>query len=163
MNSTSTTMGVGDDASNREYRIMSRFNSTADPVPVDAVIAEINYRITPSGITGTNPLNTHGTLMTELNAPNFGTSSALELIDFEAALDQKVCNFDKVLLVDNAYRCVFFNAAISLFPKSGVFDLRSRFANSDTNNTADLLNIYTGNYAFKYARPQLFVSYYFLP
>ena len=163
MNSTATTMSIGDDVSNREYRIMSRFNSTADSVPASAVIAAINYRITPSGITGVNPLNTHGALMTELNAPNFGNSSALELIDFQSAPDQKVCNFEKTLLVDNAYRCVFFNAAISLFPKSGVIDLRSRFANSDTNNTADLLNIYSGNYAFKYGRPQLFVSYYFLP
>lgn len=90
-------------------------------------------------------------------------SANLEAADFQSAADQIACNFDTTLLADNAYRCVFFNVAIALFPKSGVIDLRSRVATSDTNNTADLLTIHSSNAASQFARPQLFVSYYYLP
>lgn len=163
MNSTNTTMGVGDDASNREYRIISRFDTSTNPIPPDAVIPAINYRIKQSSIGGTNPLGTHGNLITELNQPYFGTSGNLELVDFQSVADKSVCNFETTLLPGNAYRCVFFKVAIAVFPKSGVLDFRSRFALADTNNVADLLNIYSGNSATISDRPQLFVSYYFLP
>ena len=163
LNSSDTTMGAGDDASNRRYRIFSRFSTTTDPVPASATIAVINYRVKHASTSGINPLGTHGNLITDLNVPYFGTSANLEAADFQSAADQSACNFDTTLLADNAYRCVFFNVAIALFPKSGVLDVRSRFASSDTNNTADLLTIYSGNITNQSLRPQLFVSYYYLP
>jgi hypothetical protein len=48
-------------------------------------------------------------------------------------------------------------------PKNGVIDLRSRFELDDTDGVSDLLTVYSGNYAFQFSRPELFVAYYFLP
>lgn len=160
MNSVSAALSVGTDAGNKDYRILTRFDTSGDPVPATATIAMINYRVKQSSITGTNPLNTHGNLITEIKLPNFGTSGALELVDFQNGGGSGVCNFDTTLLTGGAYRCVFFAVSIASFPKNGVFDLRSRFATGDTNNTTDLLNIFSGNHGTISNRPQVFVSYY---
>ncbi|MBI5825397.1 MAG: hypothetical protein HZB18_15320 [Chloroflexi bacterium] len=163
INSSDTTMSVGDDANNRDYRIFSRFDTRTDPVPADAVIAVVNYRIKQVNVTGTNPLTTHGDLITELNKPYYGTNSSLELIDFQNLADKGACKFDTILLPDGFYRCVFFKVSLNLFPKNGVIDLRSRFELDDTDGVSDLLTVYSGNYAFQFSRPELFVAYYFLP
>ena len=160
MNSASTTLSVGTDAGNKDYRILTRFDTSGDPVPATATIASINYRVKQSSVTGTNPLNTHGNLITEIKLPYFGTSGALELADFQNGGGSGVCNFDTTLLTGSAYRCVFFVAALTSFPKNGVFDLRSRFATGDTNNTTDLLNIFSGNDTTLSNRPQVFVAYF---
>jgi hypothetical protein len=163
LNSTATTMDAGDDAGNRDYRILSHFDTSSDPIPANAVIAVVNYRVKQVSVTGVNPLTTHGSLITELNEPYFGTSANLEVNDFQLPGDKGACNFDPTILADDFYRCVFFKVAIDLFPKSGAIDLRSRFELDDTNNTADLLTVYTGNYTFLYSRPELFAAYYFEP
>lgn len=163
LNNNDTTMNLGDDASNRDYRIVSRFDTSTDPVPATAVIAAVNYRIKQVSVTGTNPLTTHGDLITELNKPYFGNSSSLELSDFQVPGDKGACNFEPTILADGFYRCVFFKVAIDLFPKNGVIDLRSRFELDDTDNTADYLTVYSGDYSFQYSRPELFAAYYFEP
>lgn len=167
IDSTGNTMSIGDDATNRRYRIVSRFDTSGDPVPAAGVIAVVNYRIKQAltgGITGTNPLTTHGDLITELNKPYFGNSSNLEALDFQAAADQGACNFETTILADGYYRCVFFLTAIDQFPRNGgVIELRSRFELSVNDNSADTLNVYTGNWAYQTSRPHLVVAYYFLP
>ena len=165
MSNVGDTMSVGDDASNRELRIFSRFDTTADPVPTTATIAVVNYRIkqVPGSSLG-NVFTARGNLISELNKPYFGTTSALELGDFQAAADSGACNFDTTILADGFYRCVFFQVSINLFPKGGGFiNMRSRFATQDTNNTADQLTVYTGDYSYQYSKPQLFVAYFFEP
>jgi hypothetical protein len=167
IDSTSNTMSVGDDATNRRYRIVSRFDTSGDPVPSSGVIAVVNYRIKQAltgGIIGTNPLTTHGDLITELNKPYFGNSSNLEALDFQAAADQGACNFETTILADGYYRCVFFLTAIDQFPRNGgVIELRSRFELSVNDNSADTLNVYSGNWPYQTSRPHLVVAYYFLP
>lgn len=163
MNSSDTTMSAGDDVSNRDYRFFSRFDTRTDPLPAEAVIAAVNYRVKQVSVTGTNPLTTHGDFITELNKPYFGNSSNLELIDFQNRADQGACNFETTILADSFYRCVFFKTAINQFPRNGVIDLRSRFELDDTDGVSDLLTVYSGNYAFQFSRPELFVAYYFLP
>ncbi|MBI5825396.1 MAG: hypothetical protein HZB18_15315 [Chloroflexi bacterium] len=163
MNSSDITMSAGDDVNNRDYRFFSRFDTRPDPLPAEAVIAAVNYRVKQVSVTGTNPLTTHGDFITELNKPYFGNSSNLELIDFQNRADQGACNFETTILVDGFYRCVFFKTAINQFPRNGVIDLRSRFELDDTDGVSDLLTVYSGNYAFQFSRPELFVAYYFLP
>lgn len=172
IDSTSTSMTAGDDASNRRYRILSRFDTSSTPVPATGVIAVVNYRLKPlagGGITGSNPLlSGHGDLLTELNKPFFGNSSNLEALDFQAAADKGACNFETTIVTsDGFYRCVFFNVAIDLFPRNGgVIELRSRFEVADNNNVADAISFYSGNWCGTgclYGRPQLVVAYYFLP
>ena len=161
INSTGAALSVGTDAGNKDYRILTRFDTSSDPVPATATIASINYRVKQSSITGTNPLNTHGNLITEMKLPYFGTSASLEIVDFQNGGGSGVCNFDTTLLTGGAYRCVFFAVSLASFPKNGVFDLRSRFVTGDTNNTTDLLNIFSGDHATISNRPQVFVSYYY--
>lgn len=165
MSNVGDTMSVGDDASNRELRIFSRFDTTADPVPANATIAVVNYRIkqVPGSSLG-NVFTARGNLISELNKPYFGTAAALELADFQNPADSGACNFDTTILADGFYRCVFFQVSINLFPKGGGFiNMRSRFATQDTNNTADQLTVYTGDYSYQYSKPQLFVAYFFEP
>jgi hypothetical protein len=161
INNSATTLSVGDDATNRSYRMLTRFDTSTDPVPAAAIIAGGNYRVTQASITGTNPLNTHGNLRTFLNAPYFGSSANLKTIDYQAGADTGACVFDIVLLSDNGYRCVFYAAALPFIPKSGILDLRSQFDADNADGSADLLNTYSGNAAT--AGPKLYVTYYFVP
>jgi hypothetical protein len=160
LSATAPLMMVGDDASNRAYRAVMNFDTTA--LPDNAVIGVVNFRIKQQGITGTNPLTTHGLLQAEIKTGFFGASDALETTDFQAKADKGACNFDTNILPENWYRCVFFGVAIPYVDKAGITQMRIRFATqNDGNNSADLLNFYAGENSNQYYRPELFVNYYF--
>jgi uncharacterized repeat protein (TIGR01451 family) len=166
LSSTTTTIPLGDDASDRQYRGLVDFATGS--LPDDAVIFAVNLRIVEFSVTGTNPFSTHGLLKSEIQSGFFGTAGALQTPDFEFAPDQSACNFETIPefieAVGTAYRCIVFNSAFPYINLTGSTQFRLRFATDDNNDmSADQFNFYSGDYGGITQRPRLFIKYYIPP
>ncbi len=166
LNSTATTLTVGDDASNRQYRSLLDFSTAA--LPDNAVIYTVNLRIIQSSITGTNPFSTHGVLRSEIRSGFYGTAAALQTMDFQSAMDGVACNFEPVPEIleslGPAYRCIFANASFPNINLTGNTQFRIRFTLDDNNDmSADTFNFYSGDFSNTTQAPRLFIKYYIPP
>lgn len=166
LNSTSTTIPLGDDASDRQYRGLVDFATGS--LPDNAVIFSVNLRIVEFSVTGTNPFITHNMLRSEIQSGFFGTAGALQTPDFEFVPNQSACNFETIPefieAVGTAYRCVVFNSAFPYINLTGSTQFRLRFATDDNDNmSADQFNFYSGDYGGITQRPRLFIKYYIPP
>lgn len=166
LNSTTTTIPLGDDASDQQYRALVDFATGS--LPDDAVMFSVNLRIVEFSITGTDPFATHGSLKSEIQSGFFGTASALQTPDFEFVPDKAACNFDVVPeiieAVGTAYRCIVFQSAFPYINLTGSTQFRLRFATDDNDDmSADLFNFYSSDYGGVTQRPRLFIKYYVPP
>lgn len=166
LNSTSTTIPLGDDASDRQYRGLVDFATGS--LPDNAVIFAVNLRIVEFSVTGTDPFITHNLLRSEIQSGFFGTAGALQTPDFEFVPNQSACNFETIPefieAVGTAYRCIVFNSAFPYINLTGSTQFRLRFALDDNDNmSADQFNFYSGDYGGINQRPRLFIKYYIPP
>lgn len=166
LNSISTTIPLGDDASDQQYRGLIDFATGS--LPDTALIFSVNLRIVEFSVTGINPFTTHGLLKSEIQSDFFGTAGALQTPDFEFAPDQSACNFETVPeiieAVGAAYRCILFQSAFPSINLTGSTQFRLRFATDDNDNmSADQFNFYSGDYGGATQRPRLFIKYYIPP
>jgi hypothetical protein len=166
INATATTLTVGDNAANRQYRSILDFSTAS--LPDNAIIYVVNLRIIQASVTGTNPFTTHGLLKTEIKSGFFGSAAALQAMDFESTADKLACNFEPVPeIIESlgpAYRCIFFAAAFPYLNRTGNTQMRVRFALDDNNDmNADTFNFYSGNFTNASQTPRLFIKYYLPP
>jgi len=159
-NSSATTLRVGDDAANRQYRAILSFDTSA--LPETAVITSITLKFKYAGISGTNPFTTHGKLLVDICTGAFKGAPVLELGDFKATCTpgkNKLLTFSKTK-VDNWYSQSFNPLDFQYLNLGGVTQFRLRF-NLDDNNDfgSDYLKLYSGN-ALEADRPQLIIEYY---
>lgn len=166
LNSSATTISLGDDTSDRQYRGMVDFATGS--IPDSAELYSINLRVVEASITGANPFTTHGQLKAEIKSPFFGTAGALQNPDFEDSPDKSACNFESVPefieAVGTAYRCVVFDVAYPYVNLTGTTQFRLRFATDDNDDmSADLFSFYSGDWTALGQRPRLFVKYYIPP
>jgi hypothetical protein len=137
-------------------------------MPDNAELFSINLRVVEQSITGTNPFTTHGALKAEIKSGFFGTASALQSPDFDAAPDKSACNFEPIPemieAVGTAYRCVLFDVAFPYVNLTGSTQFRLRFTLDDNDDmSADLFSFYSGDWSSASQRPRLFVKYYIPP
>lgn len=159
LNSTSTLLYLGDDLYNRQYRSLLTFNTSG--LPDNAIITKAVLKFRFAGISGTNPLITHGVLRTDIRKPLFGQSAALELVDFAAAPNLlNAAAFNKVP-VNNIYSSILSTSALRYINHTGITQMRMRFNLDDNNDRGtDIIKFYSGNIATVSYRPQLVVEYY---
>jgi uncharacterized delta-60 repeat protein len=81
-NTYATTIYVGDDLKNRQYRSILSFNTA--PIPDNAVITSALFKVRIQGVVGNDPFNTFGNLLADIHKGYFGNKIALELADFSA-------------------------------------------------------------------------------
>jgi hypothetical protein len=157
MNAASTTLRLGDDASNKQYRGLLSFNTASLPDTASVVLARV--KVKKQGLTGTNPFTTHGTLTLDLKKPFFGAALGLQLGDFQASATTTPAGSIASALVSGWYAGLLNSAGMASVNKTGTTQLRLRFSLDDNNDHgADYLSLFSGN-APASSRPVLIVYY----
>jgi hypothetical protein len=154
LNSTATTLRLGDDAQNRQYRALLSFDTSG--LSDTAVILSAMLKIKRAGLVGTDPFTTHGALLMDIRNGAFN-ANPLEAADFQATPTRSnMALFNKVDVMqwNNAVvKSVFF----SMFNLTGLTQVRLRFATDDNNDHgADYRSFYSGNSSYK---PAWWITY----
>jgi hypothetical protein len=155
-NSKSSTIMLGDDANNKQYRAILSFNTA---LPAGAVIDSVQLKIRLSKIVGTSPFKTHKGLVVDVKNATF-KKIGLELIDFSIkASKAKSAKFSKTPLPGKWYVATFDSAMFGYFNTTGITQLRLRFNLDDNNDhAADYITFYSGS-SVKYG-PALVITYH---
>ena len=158
LNKGASTLNIGDDAANKQYRAVLSFDTSS--LPDNAVITNATLKFKYAGKSGTLPFSTHSNLLVDIRTGAFSNNSTLQLGDFKAAPSKsKVLSFNSAK-VNNWYSRSFNTANFQYINLNGLTQFRLRFTKDDNNDFgADFLKIYSGN-AGAASRPQLIVEYY---
>jgi hypothetical protein len=157
MNSTSTTLNLGDDVANREYRAILAFNTTS--LPDNAVITRVTLKVKKNSVVGGgDPLSTFQGFKVDIKRGAFG-AGVLELGDFSASANGTYGPVSPALSASGWYS-LNLTAGRNHINRQGSTQLRMRFQLDDNHNgVANILKLYSGN-AGGAQRPQLIIQYY---
>jgi hypothetical protein len=157
--SADTTFILGDDNSDRQYRAILAFNTSA--LPDNAIIKKITLKIRQQGYAvGTDPFTTHGGLKVDIRKPYFGTSLSLLANDFQAAANGSAIGTFGTTSVNSWYTAILGNSAFPFINLTGTTQFRLRFAKDDNDDmSADYMRFISGDYATASARPTLIIEY----
>jgi hypothetical protein len=157
---TTSALRVGDDKSNRQYKTVVSFDTSA--IPDGATILSVTLRLRRGTVSGTNPFTTFGTCWVDVQSGSgFSGSTTLQTADFQAAatavqaasLTNAANNLDWSEGSLNA-------AGLAAINKTGTTQLRVYFNLDDNNNkSADYIGYYSGDNSTAANRPQLVVTY----
>ena len=153
MNSGSSTLRIGDDAGDRQYRSILSFDTSA--LPDNAVITRITLNIRPTS-TGGNLISLFQGIMIDIREGTFDAPE-LELTDFDAYGDATVTDSYPTFL--RGWYPINLSDADQYFNVIGLTQLRLRFQLESNGGAANILSFYSGNASALY-RPQLIVQYY---
>lgn len=155
----STVLLLGDDLLDRQYRVILDFDTSS--LPDDAVVVGVTLRLKRQGITGKNPILTHGYLKVDMRTGFFHDVRSLEKYDFQAPGSRgNVGRFIKVMSSDGWYRAPLQWPSYGLVNLTRVTQFRLRFDLDDNDDGgADALRVFSGD-AASADRPQLIVEYY---
>jgi hypothetical protein len=161
MNSSASTIRLGDDKTKKQYRSILSFGTSG--LPDTAVITGVTLKIRKQGISGGgNPVSIFKGFMVDMKNGYFGTSSKLQTSDFQAAANKSFGAF-KPTLVGGCYSIDLTSAkgyVNKTSSRSGLTQLRLRFKLDDNGNkVANILSLCSGSASASY-RPQLVVTYY---
>ncbi len=158
--STTSALRAGDDGSNRQYKTVVSFDTSA--IPDGATILSATLRLRRGTVAGTNPFTTHGTCWVDVQSGGgFSGSTTLQTGDFQAtatavqaaSLSNAANNLDWSTGSLNA-------AGLAAINKTGTTQLRVYFALDDDNDrSADYIGYYSGDNGTAANRPQLVVTY----
>jgi hypothetical protein len=156
-NNTGTTFVIGDNASNKQYRSILSFDTTA--FPAGAEITGVTLKFKRAGVVGGgNPINTFKGFIVDIKQGVFGVA-ALEVKDFQTPGNLTLGPF-KPALVGGWYSLDLMPAS-SLINAGGTtqIQIRLRFKLDDNNNfVANYLKLYSGNVT-PASQPQLVITY----
>jgi hypothetical protein len=157
-NPTATTIRVGDDASNRQYRSVLHFNTSDLPDNATIVGAVVSTKV--QGVTGVDPTTTHGNLNVDIRSSYFGSTPGLELADFNATASKSTAGTMTTYTVSGWKSANLQATAFQYILVNGTTQFRLQFALDDNNNSvADYLSFYSGNDVSSNA-PLLQILYY---
>jgi uncharacterized delta-60 repeat protein len=158
-NGFATTISLGDDPGNRQYRSILSFHT--ESIPDNAVITAAQLMIRYQGVVGTDPFPTFGNLLVDIHSGYFGNSIGLELIDFSAPGSPSTYQEHLSAMSYNWYGTNLSTASnLELINKVGWTQFRLRFAlPTNKNKTSDYDKFYSGDGPTG-SQPQLIVTYY---
>ena len=157
LNSFASTILLGDDGSDRQYRAILHFNTSI--LPDTAVIVSTTLSVKQQQIVGSNPFSILGPLYADMRKPAFGLP-ALELADFNStAIRVKSAVFNPNPV--SGWYSARFNSAGNLYVnRTGTTQLRLYFSLGDNDNLkADFVRVASGDAAAG-DRPKLTIRYY---
>ena len=159
INRKASVCPLGDDAANRQQRIIFSFN-TAN-IPDTAIITSVILKIKQQAIIGGgNPVIMLQGFMADIKNGSFGTAT-LQAADFQATASKTYGPF-KLKPVNNWYTIDLTSVKAyinKLSTNGGLTQIRLRFKLDDNNNKiANYLSLFSGNAAAG-NRPQLIVTY----
>ncbi len=161
LNDAATTLRVGDDAQDKQYRSIVSFNS-GPALPDSATIVKAVLRVKHQGITGGgNPITAFQGFVLDIRRGPFGAVD-LQPGDWQATATQSTGIFSPTLN-GGFYFIDFtpFSANLNkLATNDGLTQIRIRFKLGDNDNaTANFLSLFSGDAAAT-SRPQLIVEYF---
>ena len=156
MNNTATYFRVGDNASNEQYRAVLSFNTAS--LPDNAVITAATLNVKDTNNLNT-PFSKLGRILVDLGNPQFGSTTALEVMDFQAVPTQVdvVPNFVSNIV---GWRSVSVTASyFNNINLMGYTQFRLEFRQpTNGDNVANYATFTSGN-STVYG-PQLIIKYY---
>jgi glucose/arabinose dehydrogenase len=159
IDSTSAFFKLGDSAGNRQYRAILSFATGS--LPDAAVITSAQIKIKLTSISTTSPFSVLGKLWIDLGIPRFGTSTALESIDFQSTATKSGAGAVSPLPSSGWYTGSIYKANLPSINRYGATQIRLRFATSTNNNSiSNFANFASGNAASSADYPQLIIQYY---
>ena len=154
LNRRASTVNVGDDRRNRQYRSILSFNTYL--IPDDAVVTSAELRILRQGIVGSDPSASHGPLLVDIKNSAFSGNLTLMLTDFNAKGVGRV----RMREMGNSWYSAKLDKKLALINKYGVTQFRLRFKiDDDDDMSADYLKFFSGN-ASEEKQPRLIITYY---
>lgn len=155
LSATGTTLRVGDDAANKQYRSILSFSTAV--LPDNAVILSATLKVRYQGKAGTTPFTTHGKLLVDAMRGSFLNNAALQLGDFEAVATKAGAATIGSTPVAGWHTTLIPGTYVN---RTGNTQLRLRFAKDDNNDrSADYVSFHSGN-AVAASRPVLVIVYY---
>jgi len=157
--SVNTTMKVGDNTFNQQYRSILSFDT--NNLPDRAVVNRVIIQVKKAGAHWTNPFN-FSDLLADIQKGPFSGKNALQSRDFEASASMNASStFNSTPLPGGLYRGKLVPKARRYLNKKGISQFRLRFALDDNNNSSDdYILFYTGDIGNNLYRPLLLVRYY---
>ena len=156
-NAYATTLIVGDDILNRQYRSILSFNTAS--LPHTAIITSAALMVKIQGVAGTDPLTTHGNLLADIRNGHFNNTVGLDPADFSAPASPGSDQQQLTPLLSNWFGFNLSTANLGFISKVGVTQFRLRFSIPTNNDKiADYLTFYSGDAA--HYQPELIVTYY---
>jgi hypothetical protein len=162
--SNATTILLGDDVRNRQYRSILHFPTSN--LPDNAVITQVILMIKKQGVIGTDPFNTLQNISIDIRKGVFGSFGpfrigALQVSDFQAPADKNSVGVIQNNPAGSWYWAMLDNTAHPFINLTGVTQLRLGFQIDDNNNRVnDYLKFFSGNAGLVGDRPQLLIKYY---
>jgi hypothetical protein len=158
MNAAATTIYLGDDAQDRQYRSILSFDTSS--LPDNATITSIVLKIKKQGLVGADPFTTHQYILVDIRKGAFSVNNALQLTDFQAAASKSNAGTIQNTPVSGWYSSNLGSSAFTYINLTGITQFRLRFKIDDNDDLgADYLKFYSGNHATISLRPLLELKY----
>jgi hypothetical protein len=156
LNSAATTLVLGDDGSDREYRAILHFDTSA--LPDTAVVTNMTLKVKQQGsVMGADPFS-FASLYVDMRKPSFG-NALLQSTDFNFAANKVKSAIFNPNAVSGWFSARFNTGGKLYVNRTGVTQLRLYFSTGDNNNSiTDFIRFYSGN-ASAGDRPKLIITY----
>ncbi len=153
-----TTINVGDNPKDRQYRGLLSFNTAS--LPDTAIVMSARLKVKRQGIVGTDPFSTHGLLLMAIRSGAFSGDRSLQLSDFSAPASKGSINDRFAPLTPSWYRCVLSIYNLEFVNRVGVTQFRLFFERDDNDDlNADYVKFFSGNADYA-NRPELIITYW---
>ena len=153
-----TTLNAGDDQKDRQYRGILSFDTS--PLPNTAVILSAQVKVKRQDVVGTDPFQTHGTLVLEIRTGVFGSSTELQAGDFSAVASSGALRDSLSALTSSWYAAQLSTPNLALINKAGRTQFRLFFSKDDNDDLdSDYMKFFSGNSTGE-NKPELLVTYY---
>ncbi|MFN7960123.1 MAG: S8 family serine peptidase [Thermoanaerobaculia bacterium] len=158
-NSTTSALRVGDTNADAQYKSFLSFDTSS--IPDTATITSATVKLVRGTASGTNPFTTHGSCLVDIRTGAFGTSSALEAGDFQAAASATgVATLSNAAANGSASTGSLNAAGLAAINKTGLTQLRIYFSLDDNDDLGnDYIGYFSGENATAANRPTLTVTY----
>jgi carboxypeptidase T len=157
--SNTSALRVGDATSDRQYKTVVSFDTSA--IPDGATILSVTLRLRRGTLSGTSPFTTHGTCWADVQTGSFSGSTTLQTGDFQATATAVQAASLSNAASNGTWSEGTLNASgLAAVSKTGTTQLRVYFNLDDNDdNGNDYLGYYSGNDSTSGNRPQLVVTY----
>ena len=163
LDTSATTLRLGDNAVKRQYRSVLSFN-TGSELPDNAVITKATLKIRKQSIAGGgNPISLFRGVYVDVRRGYFGSSVSLQKTDFAAVGSMPAIGPFSPTLANGWYTINLSGGTFTRINKidGGVTQLRLRFQRDDNNDAvANYLSFYSGNHSTASYRPTLTIEYH---
>lgn len=154
-----TTLRVGDNLQDKQYRSILSFSTAG--LPDNAVISSAQVMVCSAGVVGTDPFTTHGGLRVDIRKPYFGSAVGLVVGDFQAAASASNVATFGTTPSGGCYTATLNSTGRQNVNRTGTTQFRLRFATDDNDDLGyDYIKFYSGNYATGSLRPVLIIQYH---